>query len=533
MKKFLSVFLILNAFVMNAQMVEVSGNQSGMWSGEVHLVGNVDVPAGEILTVEPGATVIADGYFGIFVYGGFVAEGDENARIVFTVADTTGYSDYEITDGGWKGIFLGKCTDNVRFGYCDFSYGKTELDGDGGAMNINFVNDVEIGNCRFHHNTMRKRGGAIFAEKSTLYIHDCEVYDNFGAGFQGSYCWGTGFQFLNCDVNMHDMVFHDNFCNVAYGGGMNIDSCNLVLDRAVFFNNYSTNAGGLGIQRSKHCEVKVSNVLAYNNCVIHYGGGLAVATSDPELNNLTIVDNYCGGGGGAGMQMAFESCPVLNNCIFYGNRELIVNNENDTVEHYDGSQIWLWGADCVPVFNNGLVQYGLDSIFGNYLISEENYNDMLDSDPLFSDAENHDYRLSANSPCIDAGKSDTTGMFIPDTDLAGGPRIFNGRIDMGCYEWNDFGINEVFASPNTLSVYPNPLNINSFCFINVDKRCDAVVKLVSLDGKEIYSENCGTLEVGENSIPLYGMIKKLEKKGEVYLLIIENQYNRSCSKVIY
>jgi predicted outer membrane repeat protein len=527
MKKFLAVIFLFCTFAMNAQIMEVSGNQSGTWRGEVHLVGDVVVEEGTTLTIIPDTKIISDLYYGITVCGSFYAEGTENERITFTVADTTGYSDYENTKAGaWKGILFSK-PDTVKISYCEFFYGKTALDGDGGAMRIYMANNFELSHSVFHHNTTRKRGGAIFAEDSALNIHDCEVCDNFGIGELGSYCWGIGCQFLKCDVNMHDMVFHDNYSEVAYGGGMNVDSCNLSLNNAIFYNNFAVDAGGLGIQRCKNYSVKVSNMLAYNNSVIHYGGGFAVATSDPEMNNLTIVDNVCGGGGGAGFQTAFDASPVINNSIIYGNHAYYVTMDEDTVEYYLGSQIWIWGSDCNLVFNNSDIQYGIDTINGYDYIAQ--YNNMLDDNPLFVDAENHDYQLLASSHCVNTGMEDIAGLFIPDFDLAGEPRVFNEIIDMGCYEWNNIGINEHIVVENSLSVYPNPLNYNAFCVVNLNKQSNVVLKLISLDGKEVYSENCGTFEAGENRISLDGIIKNVEKGNKVYLLMIDNQ----SVKIVY
>ena len=528
MKNLALAILMFCALNISAQITEVSGNQCGTWSGEVHLTGDVTVPRDEVLAIEAGTSVIADGYFGISVLGGIVAEGTEDAMITFTVADTTGYADYDNPElGGWKGFLLTK-PGQVRFSHCEFSYGKTQLDSDGGAMRIYMARDVEMANCKFHHNTMRRRGGAIYAENSTLNIHDCEVCDNQGFGFEGSYIWGVGFQFLKCDVNMHDMVFHDNYSPSAYGGGMNIDSCNLELRNAVFYNNRAVNAGGLGIQRCKGYDVKVANMLAYDNVVMHYGGGLAMATSDPELNNITVVNNYCGGGGGAGMQMAFNSCPTLNNCIFWGNHA-IASIETDTVEYYLGSQIWLWGDDNDPFFYNGTVQYGLDTINVHGTVDEDHYIDMIKDNPLFVNEKARDYKLLANSPCIDKGLEDISGLFIPETDLAGGQRVYNSRIDMGCYEWNNIGVNEVPEGRGGIVVYPNPLNGNAYCVIKMSKKSDAVMRLISLDGKEVYRESCGTLNVGENVIPLDGIVRNLKKADKIYLLMIDNQY----VKIIY
>ena len=536
MKKLLLVLFVFCVLMTHAQITQVSGNQSGVWSGEIHLVGDVVVPDAETLTINAGTNVISDGYFGIDVRGNLFANGAENSEITFTIADTTGYSNYDDHEAGaWKGFIFHKSGD-VVLNYCDFSYGKSPIDNDGAMFWVYYVDDMEISHCKFHHNTTRRKGAAIYAENSSFIIHDCEICDNLAVGYETSFTWGVGFQFLKCDIDMHDMVFHDNYSETAYGGGMNIDSCNMVLNNAIFYDNWAVNAGGLGIQRCKDYTVKVSNMLAYNNHVVHYGGGLAMATSDPELNNLTIVNNYCGGGGGAGMQNAFDSNPTLNNCIFYGNHAIYTLNDKDdrdSVEYYYGSQIWLWGSDCFPIFNNGLVQYGLDSICNGEYLPEGHYNNMIDANPLFINDLEHDYRLSEGSPCIDTGTPDVTGLFIPNTDLSGGLRIVNGRIDMGCYEYGSLNLNEVAMSEKTALVYPNPLNDNSLCIVNLKKRCDATMKLISLDGKEIYHEDCGSLEAGDNYIPLARMMKDLEKKNELYLLIIDTQENRYINKIIY
>jgi len=58
-------------------------------------------------------------------------------------------------------------------------------------------------------------------------------------------------------------------------------------------------------------------------------------------------------------------------------------------------------------------------------------------DPLFVDPINDDYHLQADSPCIDAG--DNRAPELPDTDKDGNPRIVNGIVDMGAYEYESGG----------------------------------------------------------------------------------------------
>ena len=56
----------------------------------------------------------------------------------------------------------------------------------------------------------------------------------------------------------------------------------------------------------------------------------------------------------------------------------------------------------------------------------------VEKNPLFARLEEHDWRLSAFSPCIDSG---TNGSWMmAGTDYAGHPRLFNSQVDMGADE---------------------------------------------------------------------------------------------------
>jgi hypothetical protein len=65
------------------------------------------------------------------------------------------------------------------------------------------------------------------------------------------------------------------------------------------------------------------------------------------------------------------------------------------------------------------------------------------------------------SPCIDAGTLDLPeGIVLPDKDLAGQPRIYGGKVDMGAYEFNPVGVGSLSPEPREkkmLSLSPNPV----------------------------------------------------------------------------
>ncbi|MEW6007275.1 MAG: choice-of-anchor Q domain-containing protein [bacterium] len=55
----------------------------------------------------------------------------------------------------------------------------------------------------------------------------------------------------------------------------------------------------------------------------------------------------------------------------------------------------------------------------------------MSADPLFVSPT--DFHLQPTSPCIDAGSN--TAPALPPTDKDGNPRIVNGIVDMGAYEY--------------------------------------------------------------------------------------------------
>ena len=150
-----------------------------------------------------------------------------------------------------------------------------------------------------------------------------------------------------------------------------------------------------------------------SNCTAGTGGGAAFA----DLVNCLVCDNRAAVHGGG----TYES--TLCNCTVAG---------NSAAEHGGGAYVQtMTAANSVIVANSS--DAGADSgnnAFGDgcgWMICC-----LLDRDAKFVDAAHGNYRLSANSPCIDAGRNDLVSVAH---DLDGTNRIFGARVDMGCYEY--------------------------------------------------------------------------------------------------
>lgn len=529
MKKYLLTLLLFIPFLVKSQSCEVSGNQNGIWDCDtVFVVDNVIVPEDSRLIIAEGTKVIFKDYFSIIVNGSFEAIGCENDSIYFTVTDTTGFYRWDCGDGGWNGLVFQNVKDTLRLEYCHFSYGKAaENMTRGGAVRIYNTDYAVIDNCTFYCNHTREKGGALYAEHSDILITNCEVDANIAFTNDGSYTHGAGFQFHRCSVKMEDMYFHDNTCNTCYGGGVNFDSCYVDVNKAVFEDNFAVNAAGMGIQRSNDYEVRISNALFNNNIVKHYGGAMAMATTSPLIQNVTMANNYCVGAGGGAMQFYSEARPVFKNCIIWGNDWL-----GGSGAITDGSQIFVWGSDCAPEFYNTLIEGGFKQIHGNQYVAVYDFPTMLEVDPLFIDTVARNFQLQTDSPAINSGTIDTTGLMMPATDLLGNPRIVGSRVDMGCYESSVTYVNKIKSQDNNLKIFPNPLTSNSVCSFENKTASQVTLKVTDIRGAQLFVKDLGILPAGTNEISLSELTNVL-KNNNIYFINIETQGKTLKAKIVY
>jgi len=261
----------------------------------------------------------------------------------------------------------------------------------GGGMRNSFGSPTVL-NCTFRGNSA-KCGGGMTNYWSSPTLTNCTIFANLASGP------GGGMYNAIKNPTVVACIFNGNSSG-GYGGGMCNATSSPILTNCAFTNNSAENGGGV-----YNCEDK---------------GPAGFEPSDPTLTNCTFTGNSARHGGG--MFNTDESSPILTNCILWG------DTSNEVTDEFG----------CVTLITYSNVQGGWPG--------KSNIND----DPCFVDSGYWDvnnvwfdghYHLLPDSPCIDSG--DPNYIAEPnETDLDGKPRIINGRIDMGVYEFNHIPISD-------------------------------------------------------------------------------------------
>lgn len=130
---------------------------------------------------------------------------------------------------------------------------------------------------------------------------------------------------------------------------------------------------------------------------------------DNRKNPVLLMNNFTGA-----QSLPFNAS--FTNCIIYGDKENEISSD------------FTAGADSNYVFKNCLIKSA--TTYYNYNDDTHFKNVILNSDPLVKN-KNTDLRLSAGSPCIDAG--DVSGSTIVPVDFEGNNRT---TPDIGAFEYN-------------------------------------------------------------------------------------------------
>lgn len=223
-------------------------------------------------------------------------------------------------------------------------------------------------------------------------------------GTEGS--WGCVIFHSNADINSimnYCVVEYANSItyleNKFYYGAVGINNRGIKLYNSKIIKNYHA---GIYVEKSKP-EI-INNVIAENKGYgINLNNGLW--TDTVKIYNNTIIGNE-----NTALYDSGICCRVLN-CIFWGNRNSF------------------YISNCDVFVSNSLVQEDALSNLSERLNLSENV--IYNIDPQLKS----DYSLALNSPCINNGIINLSGLNIPDQDLFGNNRINLNVIDIGASEF--------------------------------------------------------------------------------------------------
>ena len=343
----------------------------------------------------------------------------------------------------------------------------------GGVFNI--ASSPTLTNVTISGNTANRDGGGMCNDTNSPTLTNVIISGNSATGGGGGMA-----NYIDSSPTLTNVTISGNTAD--YGGGMYNELSSLTLTNVTVSGNTASSEGG-GMQNNSSSPTLTNVIISGNTATVYGGGGVYNLESSPTLTNVTISGNTAGFYG-SGMYNDVSSNPQIRNSIIWGNTlgdGTTVNNlENNPSPGIPAS---------TPVFSYTLLEGSTSAgiwvpTFGT------NGGNNLDSDPKFVNpiattnvpTTTGDYRLQATSPAINTGDN---AVITTTTDLDGSPRIMNGSVDMGAYEYGPVVRRIVRADPN-------PTNAATVTFtvtfnVNVSGVDATDFTLTKTDGQDVAS----------------------------------------------
>lgn len=362
---------------------------------------------------------------------------------------------------------------------------------------------VSLENVHISGQVSRFSSGLILqtleAEVKSLTIDNCHTSgDYFDGPFSIFHYRGKKLTFENSQILNSSLLNYDVGL-VTIGMSHGIPSSRFVMNNVLVANNRSGSESPVYIAAFSDSTSLISNSTFANN----QGGSYAVTLN----GNIQV-----------------------SNCIFDNNSSGEIRNQSDNPD-----------PDYISTisFNNNYIRAYPQSVLlgATSLIS---FNDIvLTGDPGFCSAIADDplsYRLNNSSICKDMGTPDTTGLYLPELDLYGNPRIFGAAIDIGCNEWSYPVSLEDAILPigMPVSAFPNPFEACVNIGYSLDKKARVCLKIYNLKGQLVRTLVNGEQSKGEQLAMWEGRDDQgRETASGIYMLRLElNDRLQSIRKLI-
>lgn len=554
--------------------------------------GSIKVHEDSSLQIFAGVEVILGGYALFDVYGLISAIGTMNDSIVFSsdypgwmgmrimtanvpAGDSIRLSYCLFTQGsnnqsnGVGGALYISNTDRVAINNCEFraNYAKDAAgafyisnsnllcmnskftgnhcgntgSGKGGAVYVVNASPLFF-NCNFQSN-FADICGAIYSNNSSPILNQCNFLWNSSSGGGGAVVFHESGQPI-----IKDCLFENNHANGSGGAIAFLEGIICTLEDCRFIDNTSNSDiyladGGAVLITPYDNEVNFLNCEFSLNYAEDFGGALYITSPSNIIGCLFQENSMPSLQDSRGGAITIGECSVrIVNSTFANNYALYGSSiySEDAELYMLNNILWDEGSSAEPrIFlstnvnppllfvdhNNLQGGQGIISGTGAYMVHWGEGN--IDIDPHFL-SPGDDFSLAWNSPCINAGSTDTLQLLIPAEDLAGNPRIMGGEIDMGCYEYQNSLIIGELSEEQEFLVYPNPARE----YINIENTSGTDFKgklyLSDLSGKRacertVNIQNYSSFRISVSSLPegMYILNLASENSFEAFKIIIQ------------
>jgi len=324
--------------------------------------------------------------------------------------------------------------------------GLVTASGSGGGVLIDVSGGtVTLESCVIRANTVAvsgtAHGGGIAAYlegTASLLVDDCDIVDNWSLS-TGSYASAGGI-----------------YMSVTEGAGAEIEDCRILgNDSEATGDDKNAYAGGIQLYHGSTGAVTVVGNTFRDNRIISYGvgngSGGVIGDSSPLGGTTDIRANLW-------VDNQNLTAALASHVGVSAGADSAVSFTDSLIAGADGTGISVLAEDSatlrltnITVADNGT--YGVSFAcyaaatcsLANSIIDGQSANvgltgtvttvgNLIGTTPPFVDRANRDYHLPGDAAAVDSGDPSPPGG-LGSVDADGNPRVLNGAVDVGAYEW--------------------------------------------------------------------------------------------------
>lgn len=438
------VIILISLYMINLCATDVSGIQTGTWSLESSpftVIGDVTIPEGETLAIEPGVLVEFNGPFAITAEGMLEAQG--------TIMDTIYFDRYSTYSGYWNEIRLEQETgEGYEISYCYIR---------GAENGVNSIDaPLHLHHCHLDANS---KGVNLFAignaDPPDVLIENCLIENSFE----------NAIDIYESNAVIQNNELTNNGMGDQYRGAIqvNIQSTGAVCTPTIH-NNYIHHNQKQGIICTDIFSAGTINADINSNLLVSNLTGAYFYNCSGTLNDNEITDNFIPGdmNSGAGvMCYGPNATPLISNNTISGNYTAlyIVNNANPCLGNSasmnpleQGMNTFVDNIDANGN-NNTIYVYNCENTYT--ILAENNTWDSEDFTEISATIYDHD-----DNPSLPAVDFDP--IYMPPQNSISGTFSYNGTTVFENWYCHLNAVNH-FADP-----YSHSVEYGSFEFEDIE-----------------------------------------------------------------